>query len=76
MLAILEQILSYLVEHPKEMQITQFAGQKTVIFELRCNKKDIGKIIGKNGKTVNSIRAILSSLAARDGQRAVFEVVE
>lgn len=73
---VLETIAKSLVDAPKEVQITEINGEKTVIFELRCNAKDIGKIIGKSGKTVGSMRTILSSMAAKRGQKAVLEIVD
>ena len=73
---ILETIAKSLVDAPNEVSITEVAGDKTVIFELRCNAKDVGKIIGKSGKTVGAMRTILSSMAAKNGQKAMLEVVD
>ena len=58
------------------MQITEIDGEKTIILELRCNPQDIGKIIGKSGKTVGAMRVILSSMAAKQGRKAMLEVVD
>jgi predicted RNA-binding protein YlqC (UPF0109 family) len=73
---ILETIAKSLVDAPNEVQITEIDGEKTVIFELRCNAKDVGKIIGKSGKTVGAMRTILSSMAAKQGRKAMLEVVD
>lgn len=73
---ILENIAKALVDAPSEVQITEVDGDKTAIFELRCNAKDVGKIIGKSGKTVGAMRTILSSMAAKQGRKAVLEVVD
>ena len=72
----LEYIVRHLVDHPDEIRITEVDGEKTAIYELRCHSEDIGKVIGKNGKTVGAIRLILSTVAARKGRRAMLEVVE
>ncbi|MFC1467570.1 KH domain-containing protein [Verrucomicrobiota bacterium] len=72
---LLEQIAKALVDHPEDVQLTEVPGEKTVIFELRCNEKDVGKVIGRNGKTVGAMRTILSTLAAKEGRRAMLEVV-
>lgn len=69
-------IVRMLVDHPGDIQLSQLAGDSTVIFELRCHADDVGKVIGKDGKTVTAIRTLLNGMAAREGRRAVVEVVE
>lgn len=76
MKALLETIAKSLVDAPNEVKITEIDGEKTVIFELRCHEKDIGKIIGKSGKTVGAMRTLLNSIAAKQGRKAVLEVVD
>lgn len=76
MKALLETIAKSLVDAPNEVQVTEIDGEKTIIFELRCNAKDIGKIIGKSGKTVGAMRTLLSSIAAKQGRKAMLEVVD
>lgn len=73
---ILDSILAEIVEHPEAIKLTEVTGDKTTIYEVRCNKEDLGKVIGKSGKTVGAIRELLNALAARHGRRAVLEVVE
>ncbi|MBN2683781.1 MAG: KH domain-containing protein [Pontiellaceae bacterium] len=73
---ILESIIKSLVDVPNEVQVTEVNGEKTIIFELRCNAKDVGKIIGKSGKTVGAIRTLLNSMAAKQGRKAMIEVVD
>lgn len=65
-----------LVDHPSDVQLTALDGEKTLVLELRCHQEDLGKVIGKSGKTIQAVRQLLSSLAARQGRRAVLEVVE
>jgi len=76
MKTILESIAKSLVDAPNEVQITEIDGEKTIIFELRCNAKDVGKIIGKSGKTVGAMRTLLNSIAAKQGRKAMLEVVD
>jgi predicted RNA-binding protein YlqC (UPF0109 family) len=76
MRTILETIVKSLVDNPQQVKITEVDGEKTSIFELRCNAKDVGKIIGKSGKTVGAMRTLLSSIAARQGRKAMLEVVD
>ncbi|MEI6890898.1 MAG: KH domain-containing protein [Pontiella sp.] len=73
---ILESIAKSLVDAPNEVQITEVDGEKTIIFELRCSAKDVGKIIGKSGKTVGAMRTIMNSMAAKQGRKAMLEVVD
>ena len=73
---LLEYIVKALVDHPEEIRITEVDSERTAIFELRCHQNDIGKVIGKNGKTVGAIRTLLSTVAARQNRRAMLEVVE
>ena len=73
---VLESIAKSLVDAPNEVQITEINGDKTIIFELRCNAKDVGKIIGKSGKTVGAMRTILNSMASKQGRKAMLEIVD
>ena len=72
----LEYIVRALVDHPDDVRITEVEGERTIIYELRCHPEDVGKVIGKNGKTVGAIRTLLSTAAARKNRRAMLEVVE
>lgn len=76
MQSMLKNILSEIVDHPADVAVTVVAGEKTTIYELRCHKEDVGKVIGKNGKVISSIRALLTALSSRDNKRAVLEIVE
>jgi predicted RNA-binding protein YlqC (UPF0109 family) len=65
-----------LVDYPEEVEVRRINGEKTMVFELKVNKSDIGKIIGKSGRTIKAIRALLATTAAKHGQRAVLEILE
>ncbi|HIE11473.1 MAG TPA: KH domain-containing protein [Kiritimatiellae bacterium] len=73
---LIEHIVRSLVDHPDQVRVTEVDGEKTVVFELRCHPDDIGKVIGKNGKTVGAIRTLLTTAAARQNRRAMLEVVD
>jgi predicted RNA-binding protein YlqC (UPF0109 family) len=73
---VIETIVKSLVDAPNEVTITEIGGDKTMIYELRCNAQDVGKIIGKSGKTVGAIRTILSAMASKQGRKALLEVVD
>jgi predicted RNA-binding protein YlqC (UPF0109 family) len=72
----IEYIVRRLVDHPDAIRLTDLDGEKTIVFELQCHADDLGKVIGKAGKTIGAIRTLASTLAARQGRRALVEVVE
>ncbi|MCF7911772.1 MAG: KH domain-containing protein [Candidatus Cloacimonetes bacterium] len=73
---LIEFIVKALVDDPGTIEVTEVAGDKVTIFELRADKADIGKIIGKKGRTAGAIRTILNAVSARQGKRAVLEIIE
>mgnify|MGYP000970318247 FL=1 len=73
---LIEYVVKALVDHPDDLRIAEIEGERTIVFELRCHPEDVGKVIGKSGKTVGAIRTLLSTVAARQNKRAMLEVVE
>lgn len=71
-----EYIVKNLVDHPEKVHIKEIGGTQTLILELSVEKSDIGKIIGKRGKTINAIRTLLMSVASRNGIRVNLEIIE
>ena len=69
-------IAKALVDKPDEVEVTEVKGDKTIVLELRVAKDDLGKVIGKGGKTAHAIRTILNATATKLKQRAVLEIVE
>ncbi len=76
MIELIEFIVKALVDDSSAINITEVEGDKTTVFELRAAKSDIGKVIGKRGRTVGAIRTILNAISARQGKRTVLEIVE
>ena len=65
-----------LVDKPDEVEIREIEGDITTILELKVAKDDLGKVIGKQGKTAHAMRAILNAVATKLKKRAVLEIVE
>jgi uncharacterized protein len=65
-----------LADHPETMRVTEVAGQQTSIIEIHCDQKDIGRLIGRSGKTIGALRTLASNVASRHGRRCVLEVAE
>ncbi|MBN2601836.1 MAG: KH domain-containing protein [Candidatus Marinimicrobia bacterium] len=72
-----EYIVKKLVDHPDEVKVSQIDSEKTVIMELQVKEGDLGKVIGKKGRTAKAIRILLTAAAAKQGQkRAILEIIE
>jgi predicted RNA-binding protein YlqC (UPF0109 family) len=69
-------IAQALVDNPDEVSVNEVEGEQTSVIELKVAKDDLGKIIGKHGRTAQSIRTILSAASAKNNKRAVLEIVE
>jgi uncharacterized protein len=76
MQAFLDYVVRGLVEHPDEVTITPVDRNGMTIYELRLNPSDVGRIIGRQGVTINAIRSLLLAGSARKGQRCAVEIVE
>ncbi len=72
----LEFIIKHLVDKPNEVQVNEIDGEHTAVYELRVGQGDMGKVIGKHGKTARSIRTLLAAASAKAGKRAVLEILE
>jgi len=70
-----EYIAKHLVDDPDAVHVDKIESDKTTIFELSVAPDDVGKIIGKSGKTVNAIRTLLTAVSVKEeGKRAMLEV--
>lgn len=76
MKAFVEFVVKALVDHPEEVDVREVDGERVVVFELRLNQTDVGKVIGKSGRTITAIRTLLTSAAAKQGKRAMLEIIE
>ena len=71
-----ENIAKALVDHPDYVDVREIAGERTTVFELRVGEGDLGKVIGKGGQTARAIRTLLNAVAAKQGKRAVLEIID
>lgn len=73
---IIMQMAQALVDNPEDVTLNVLEGNQATVFELSVAKPDLGKIIGKQGRTAKAIRTILTAIAAKSNKRAVLEIVE
>lgn len=73
---LVQLIAKYLVDHPEEVRVQEMEGEKTTVIELKVAQDDLGKVIGKQGRTARAMRTILSAAATKIHKRAVLEILE
>jgi predicted RNA-binding protein YlqC (UPF0109 family) len=76
MRSLIEEIAKALVDRPEEVSVSEVDGERTTVFELRVATSDLGKVIGKQGKTARAMRTILSAAGTKLGKRCVLEILE
>ncbi len=76
MKSLVEQMAKSLVDTTEEVSVSEVEGERTVVFELRVAKSDIGKVIGKHGNTAHAIRTILTAAGNKLGKRCLLEILE
>jgi uncharacterized protein len=74
--AFLEYVVKGLVQHPDDVVVTPVEREGATVFELRLNPQDVGKVIGRQGMTINAIRSLLLAGSARKGLRCTLEIIE
>lgn len=73
---LIEYIAKALVDNPEEVVVTEIEGEVTSVIELRVAKPDLGKVIGKEGRTARAMRTILTASSTKIKKRAVLEIIE
>jgi predicted RNA-binding protein YlqC (UPF0109 family) len=76
MKALIEMMSKALVDKPEEVSVNGIEGEKTTVYELKVAPGDLGKVIGKQGKTARAMRTILSAAGTKMGKRCVLEILE
>ncbi|MEK6576598.1 MAG: KH domain-containing protein [Nitrospirota bacterium] len=73
---LVEYIAKALVDKPGDVSVKETQGERTTILELRVAQEDLGKVIGKEGRTARAMRIILSAAGTKMGKRCVLEILE
>ncbi len=73
---LIAEIVKALVDQPEEVSVNEIGGRHTTVLELRVAKTDMGKVIGKQGRTAQAIRTILSAASGKTRKRYILEIVE
>jgi len=73
---LVEFMAKSLVDNPAEVEVKEVAGEQTTVVELKVAREDLGKVIGKQGRTARSMRTILTAASTKMQKRSVLEIVE
>lgn len=73
---LVEFMAKSLVDKPEEVTVNEMAGEHTTVIELKVAKEDLGKVIGKQGRTAKSMRSILNAASIKINKRSVLEILE
>jgi len=73
---LIEYIAKLLVDNPDEVSVTELEGEQTCVIELKVAKEDLGKVIGKQGRTARAMRTILGAASMKLKKRSVLEILE
>lgn len=72
---LLLSIVKELVDHPEDVEVHEVMGERTTVLELKVHTDDIGKVIGRKGRIINSLRIIIKSAAVKDGKIITLELI-
>ena len=72
----LEQVVKGLVDYPDAVNITEVEQERTTVYELRLDPSDVGRVIGRSGRTVNAIRTLLQAGSAKAGKFTRLDIIE
>jgi predicted RNA-binding protein YlqC (UPF0109 family) len=73
---LVESIVKKLVDNPLQVSVSEISGEQATIIELRVAPEDLGKVIGREGRTARSIRTLVHAAATKERKRAVLEILE
>ena len=74
---LVEYLTRSLVDHPDEVSVDSFEEDDgTLVFEVHLNEDDVGKVIGRSGRTINALRTVIRAASVREGRRVLVDVVD
>ena len=73
---LIEHIAQALVDHPEQVSVRTLEGNRTSVLELKVAKEDVGKVIGKQGRTAQSMRVLLNAVSSKLNKRFLLEILE
>jgi uncharacterized protein len=73
---LIEYVAKSLVDMPEQVQVNEISGEQTTVIELKVDKTDLGKVIGKQGRTARALRTILNAASTKLRKRSVLEIIE
>ncbi len=73
---LIHYVAKSLVDMPDQVEVTEISGEQTTVIELKVDKTDLGKVIGKQGRTARALRTILNAASTKLRKRSVLEIIE
>ena len=74
--SLIEYVSKALVDMPDRVEVNEIEGEQTTVLELKVDKSDLGKVIGKQGRTARALRTILNAASTKLRKRSVLEIIE
>lgn len=74
--SLIEFVAKSLVDMPDQVEVNEIEGEQTTVIELKVDKSDLGKVIGKQGRTARALRTILNAASTKLRKRSVLEIIE
>lgn len=72
---LLEKLVKVIVDYPEKVQVKKIEGTSTVIYEVKVGQEDIGKVIGKQGKTAEALRTIVQAISRKSGKSTIVSIL-
>ena len=73
---LIKYIVQALVDHPEQIDISETVGEQSTVLEIKVAQEDMGKIIGKQGRTAQAMRTILNAVSAKVKKRTIMEIID